>query len=74
MGYLAAQRFGSFCTCLTLMFVRMSAQAVHGDAVPQDVSAAIGRATEAAAQGGHAAVVEMLLAYLKACGEGASGA
>ena len=52
----------------------MSAQAVHGEAVPQEVSAAIGRATEAAAKGGHAAVVEMLLAYLKACGEGASGA
>ena len=44
----------------------MSAQAVHGEALPQEVSAAIGRATEAAAKGGHAAVVEMLLAYLKA--------
>ena len=49
LGFLVAQRFGTFCTCSTLMFVRMCAQAVHGDAVPQEVSAAIGRAAEAAA-------------------------
>ena len=52
------------------MLGRMSAQAVHGDSVPEEVSAAIGRATEAAALGGHVAIVEMLLAFLKACGEG----
>ena len=52
----------------------MSAQAVHGEAVPQEVSAAIERATEAAAKGGHVAALEVLLAHLKACGEGASGA
>ena len=48
----------------------MSAQAVHGDALPQEVSAAIGRATEAAAKGGHTAALEVLLAYLKACVRG----
>ena len=52
------------------MLGRMFAQAVHGDSVPQEVSVAIGRAAEAAAMGGYTAVIEMLLAYLKACGEG----
>ena len=50
------------------MLGRMSAQAVHGDSSPEEVSAAIGRATEAAVRGGHAAIVETLLAFLKACG------
>ena len=57
------------CTCSTLALGRVSTQALHGDLVPQEVSEAIGRATEAAAHGGHAAVVERLLAWLKACGE-----
>ena len=52
------------------MLGRMSAQAVHGDSMPQEVSAAIGRAMAAAAKGGHTVVVEMLLTHLKACGEG----
>ena len=61
---------GSFGTRWTLMLGRMSGQAVHGDSPPEEVSAGIGRATKAAVQGGHTAIVEMLLAFLKACGEG----
>ena len=36
------------------MLGRMSGQAVHGDSVPEEVSAAIRRALEAAAKGGEA--------------------